>query len=415
MIRKRSLVALAPLALVLSVAFLFRPSAAPAESPGRASILLAMADEREHEPAWKRLRRIREEEREGRRGSGADFGFAFEGRGTYDRVGGVSLWQRMEGTGGGDYVPEVTVRLGYSFGNDNWQHESTVLQPVAPDRLLFAGASWYRITRSRAFDEEIVSDRENTLAAVLFKEDYRDYYRANGYALLVESRPGHGNTVQAGYRRDDLKTLRVTSEWSLFHGDWEFRPNDAVNAGEARSFEARYVFDSRRREGRGPQLGVRWELQGERAGKGGLGGDFRYQRWMADLRQYTKLSPGVAFDARLAVGALDPEGGAGALYPEHREFYAGGIGTLPGYGHKQWRGDRLFLANLEYRIGRGAKLLLLADAGDAWLNSGRDFALHTDVAVGFETDDSGLRILLAEPVGEEGSDPVLWVRLKRTF
>lgn len=372
------------------------------------------AEAAEDEPPWKRMRRTRDENADRRRADGGEYRFSFQGGGLYDRVRGITLSQRVEGSGGGDYAPEVTLDTGYSFGNDAWQNESTLLQPLAPNRLLLGGVSWYRTTRARAFDDGIVSDSENTFAALLFKEDYRDYYRAHGYALLLESRPGAGNSVRFGYRREDLKTLRVTSDWSLFHGDREFRPNDPVNTGESRSLEARYVLDTRGEGRRRPRLGLRWELQGERAGKGGLGGDFRYDRWLADLRQYTKLSPAISFDARVATGRIESESG-GVPFPEHREFYAGGIGTLPGYAHKRWRGDRLFLASAEYRIGRGSKLLLAANAGDAWMASGRDMNLHTDVAVGFETDDSGLRVMFAEPVGEDGSDPVFWVRLQRTF
>ena len=61
--------------------------------------------------------------------------------------------------------------------------------------------------------------------------------------------------------------------------------------------------------------------------------------------------------------------------PVQHRFYLGGVGSLRGYDFKQYVGNRLFLATLEYAIGTGGwspifddwTIRLFYDYGLAWI------------------------------------------------
>jgi outer membrane protein assembly factor BamA len=187
-----------------------------------------------------------------------------------------------------------------------------------------------------------------------------------------------------------------------------------------------YNLDTRNDE-ENPTRGIYYRLSVERAGKSELGGNFHYDRYAADLRHYMKLGPILYLDMRFACGYLDADpkllGGplytSGSFphrYPVHKEFYAGGISTLRGYDYKELRGDRLLLANVEYRIGGGdLQALVFADAGDAWVDAERDYDLRSNVGVGFQESGGGFRVMVAKRLDDSGASPLWWVRLRRTF
>jgi outer membrane protein assembly factor BamA len=189
-----------------------------------------------------------------------------------------------------------------------------------------------------------------------------------------------------------------------------------VNDGEARCYQASYTLDLRATEDPDAHSrGFLGMLSAERAGRWGLDGDFRYDRYVADFRHYSKLGPQIYLDVRLMGGALEPVSDVHYLYPVHKEFYVGGIGTLPGYSYKAFRGERMMLANAEYRFGDRPAFLLTADAGDAWTPGEREFELHTDVGAGFELSAEELRIMVGRRLDEPDADPIWRLRLNRTF
>lgn len=334
---------------------------------------------------------------------------------TFDRVSGLTMWGGARGTGTGDYVPELDLMTGYSWSREDWAYDAKILQPVAPGRVLLLGVRTWSRTASHDFDERIVSDSENSLAGVFWKEDYRDWYWNSGQALLAESRLPGGSTLRASVRREDVDTVRVGTRWSIFRRDDPFRPNPAVNEGNLRAWRFDYRLDLREeasgeRSGRGFVL----ELMAERAGRWGLGGDFRYDEFVAEARHFQKLGPQIGLDLRAMTGTLDASGGP-YLFPVHKQLYVGGLGTLPGYSHKAFRGDRMYLLNAEYRLGNQPAFLLFADAGDAWTHGSRDAEMQSDAGLGFEVADDELRLMVARRFDDPDADPIWRLRLRRTF
>jgi outer membrane protein assembly factor BamA len=136
------------------------------------------------------------------------------------------------------------------------------------------------------------------------------------------------------------------------------------------ALEATYEWDARDYE-QATQHGYWMRGSGEWSRRS-WGSDIEYNRYWADARIYRMISPKQHVAVRIKSGVLEPTGETCECTPAPqyffpKQFYVGGIGTLPGYGYKQFQGTHLFLANLEYAydISEWSSLVFFANGGDA--------------------------------------------------
>ena len=156
------------------------------------------------------------------------------------------------------------------------------------------------------------------------------------------------------------------------------------NYGLTRSIILSRVFDSRD-SNTNPSTGTRYSLSGEFAG---LGGDFNFNKYTAEMRHYWKVGKSQVVAARGVMGY-----GSGHI-PYMQQFTAGGIDTLRGYRDDQFRGNRLFSTTVEYRfpIAKRVQAAFFADFGNAWQSDSFDFV--KDLKAGY-----GLGFSMITPFG----------------
>ena len=131
------------------------------------------------------------------------------------------------------------------------------------------------------------------------------------------------------------------------------------NFGTTRSIEWQHVTDTRDNI-YNPTTGGRAALDLE---LGGLGGDFRFQKISIDHQQFMKAGEHDQIWAwRGSYGW-----GHGDM-TEFNQFRVGGQNSLRGYRDDQFRGNRMFLATLEYRFPLFKKVqgVVFTDWGGAW-------------------------------------------------
>jgi outer membrane protein insertion porin family len=168
----------------------------------------------------------------------------------------------------------------------------------------------------------------------------------------------------------------------------------------------------------------------EKAG-GGLGGELDFERLLVDARRYIYLTRYENIDLRLRLGTS-----AGNL-PVQAAFDLGGLGSLRGYKHKEFKDfNRMILGNLEYRIGVGRvssswledyQVIPFYDLGLAWNSNDtgslvggfdqiRADRVKTSVGIGFSTGaDDRLRINLARRLDDRDEPITVTVRVHRIF
>ena len=289
------------------------------------------------------------------------------------------------------------------------------------------GVRHYDLTHSE--DQWLLPMVENSAAAFFFREDFMDYYRLTGTSFHLNTHLYRRLTVELAYLLDEHESLERTTNWSLFGGDKKFRDNPPVMEGEVRSLLIRLGYDTRD-DFMEPAGGFLIEATYEKAGDG-LGGTLDFERLLVDVRRYIYLTRYENIDLRLRAGSS-----AGDL-PVQMAFDLGGLGSLRGYKHKEFRDfNRMILGNLEYRIGVGRlssgrledyQVIPFYDFGLAWssrdtgsLTAGFDQVradrIKTSIGIGFSTGaEDRLRINLARRLDDRDEPLTVTVRIHRIF
>jgi outer membrane protein assembly factor BamA len=271
---------------------------------------------------------------------------------------------------------------GYSFG-----FERPLFHPVS----VFVGGEIYDLTATD--DLWQLSGTQASLAALLVRESMRDYYRRHGVQLHSAVRPNSRLELQFAWRGERHEPLRVESDFSVWNGDDEFRPNAPVAEGKLNALVFGAVFDSvgfqddslaatyRQhlldrpfgRTLRNPDDALKrpiWraEWNTEVSARGALNSDFDFQRHIVSGRVGFLLSKHEEVRAR-GLG-----GWSGGVLPPQRLFSLGGIGTVHGYGFKEAVGDGMLLFNVEYALGwlNGLHIAPFFDAGRVWRPDGNE-------------------------------------------
>lgn len=124
--------------------------------------------------------------------------------------------------------------------------------------------------------------------------------------------------------------------------------------------------------------GKRVSLTGEFAGSV-FGGQFNYDKYTFDGRQYFKVGSKQTLAVRLTSGY------SLGNVPDSSKFVVGGPDTLRGYNDEEFKGEKMFTATVEYRYPIAKKVVgvLFTDAGNAWDGPGYSLGgLKHSVGVG---------------------------------
>jgi len=197
-------------------------------------------------------------------------------------------------------------------------------------------------------DDWIVGSAENSVAALFAKNDYKNYYLREGYALVaslsyVPQAQRTAIAMNLEWHDDLQRPLESTTEWSLMPVDRLFRPNITATPGRERLLRlaaAARIQDAARVPFRTFQLGVTIEKAG-----GTLGGDFEYEGAFIEAKSGCKTIGNQWLNVRIVAG-----GRTGDLASQHL-LRLGGIGTLRGVPHQRLTGNRMWMLNAEYRLG----------------------------------------------------------------
>ncbi|MCB9514532.1 MAG: DUF5686 family protein [Candidatus Krumholzibacteriia bacterium] len=335
---------------------------------------------------------------------------------SYQRVDGLVLGFMPDYIGSTDFEPSVKGQVAYGFESERWTLGVTLLQPLAPRNRAWFKARAY--TGTGYAQRTGIGDGENTLAAVFFREDYRDYYEREGASFSVVTRALPWLRAEVGLRSEDHASLANTATWSVRRGS--FRPNLPVDEGTLRS-----VYSVLRLGSSHNYLELGWE----RAGDDVLGGDFDFSLAEATWRSRLPMGPRQRLDLRVAGGS-----NLRGTLPLQRRYLPGGLGTVRGFDYQslvvpdpadsglepaRYGGERMLLANLEYgfEVDSDVTLYGLYDTGLAWADRDADVHLNDlrdSAGLGIGFDDDQLRINVMRPLDED-ADLVWELRVEHAF
>ncbi|MBD3161780.1 MAG: hypothetical protein GF346_05890, partial [Candidatus Eisenbacteria bacterium] len=178
----------------------------------------------------------------------------------------------------------------------------------------------------------------NTVTALVAGDDFDDYFRRKGWEIGI-FRSISGIDLDLSFRIEDQESVPAATDFSLFGGDDPFRPNPAIDDGEARilmlEMDPSESFDRA------------ILLRGEGAFAGsGLGGDFDYRSGAAEATGIVRPWLGDRAILRLAGAIVE-----GDSVPYQAAHHLGGFATLRGYGVNEFHADRFVHVGFDYEIG----------------------------------------------------------------
>lgn len=315
----------------------------------------------------------------------------------------------------------IGARFEYATGRKRTLYGVQLEQPLLPTARFVFGVSMVRRTDHRELQQ--VDDLENSLALLLSRTDYRDYFEREGGGVYVSWRVPDFSTVSVHARRDQYRSLGVNREVrSWFRLGRELRANPAVDEGETHSVLVRLERLAQRTGS--TRAGLYHWIELDRAG-GALGGDFGYLRVLGDVRSVVRLTPATTLSLR-AVAGTNTEG----TLPVQKRFGAGGVDGLRAHALNAFEGSQLALAQAEYTVGlwalrgtgfeAGLHAIAFLDTGTAWDDAGNRWNIGrqrfaTDGGFGIATSEDHLRLYVARDLSDPDSKLTWSLRLQRPF
>jgi hypothetical protein len=345
-----------------------------------------------------------------------------QGTAHYNRVDGLYLEGGTRAADPDSILPSFCARAGYAFEAERWRYSIGARQRIGDRWAVALGGGFLR--RTATDDDWLSPTDETSAAALLIREDMRDYYEEEGGVGYLTMYPGGAGELGAAYSFLQLDWMDSRPRlWSLFGGKKQFRENFssvplAERLARRSEFEgslgelcAWYAIDTRD-DTTHPRRGWWGRLEYRQAG-GDLRGDLEYKRFTAELRRFQPLGRRLGLNTRVKYGTSDGE------LPLLRTFYLGGLRTVRGIDHKSLHGEQMLLGNFEYVLETG-----LLDARTAvFLDAGRTVPRRERLFDGSEFASAvGLRLILDELQLEvakslnDADEPVRWwAMLTRTF
>ncbi|MBD3289588.1 BamA/TamA family outer membrane protein [candidate division KSB1 bacterium] len=257
----------------------------------------------------------------------------------YNRVEGLFLGAGL--TVNPPMLPAVafTLRGGYGTGNEEWRYEADIEKSFFEMNQLQIGAGYFYSTSS--LDDWYIGWIENSLAAVLFSNDYMNYFARKGFEVFI-NKDFFDNKfrVRLETANYDYESMPRETNWSLFRRDHKFRLNPQVAEGNETSLRLTLSYDGRDNP-LFPLSG--WLIDGiyERTFN-----DFETDGLFMTVRRYQTTFGSQRVRAKALLGAR-----TGSIAEQHL-MDLGGLGTLPGYEIKEYsNGNRLLLLSLSYQFG----------------------------------------------------------------
>jgi len=355
----------------------------------------------------------------------------------YNRVDGLLFYAGVEYRSEEHLHPRLIAQRGWSSARAANHYQIEVEQPLFGQESFSFGVQFYDMTDWPRSDAQGLSDVENNLLALFFRQEFRSYYRRDGYAVFVQQHLTPELTFRLEHRDDRLSSLPTRqSVWSAFRRSlkWEENPPlevgilDAADEfeGTMKGYYATIEYDNREpTRGHGwyargffevygtGLLDVRgWSLFGGESDSGG-GGDYDFRKYELDVRRSFGLTETQSLDLRGVWGI-----GSGTDFASHKLFYLGGPGTLRGYDYREFSGKNVLFGSAEYRVRIRPELEMIyfVDSGQAWYGTSGFDSKETrhDIGIGFRLDAPAagdLRVDIARPATTQEADIVVQVRL----
>ncbi len=336
----------------------------------------------------------------------------------YNRVDGATLWGGFEYAHSDSIIPSFEAMIGYGFSSSRWRYRLGLTQTVLRGRIpVQVGGKIFRELKSG--DDRLISESENTVFALFFNEDWKDYYEGEGGYAFARVKFLQSNEFEIGFLSEEQRWMDAHPKlWSLFgakdfRGNFSSVPYDTLrhrrsifDGKQINSLRMTYTLDTRD-DAKKPTEGWYGFAEYEYSPKRWKG-DFDFERFEARVKRFQPLGKYVSLYLTAAYGTE-----SGDYIPLSRMFYLGGLGTIYGYRHKEFIGTGYSLLSAEYRFrmpNYDFAPFLEYDGGRITTGriTGKD-TWYSALSVGLDFSRS-FRVFISKRLDDSSADPIFYAR-----
>lgn len=140
---------------------------------------------------------------------------------------------------------DLTAVGGYGFADRMWKYDLSVSYDLPFADGVTVGGRVFRRLANRE-EENIYSRFEVTLGALLYRDDYRDYYLSEGWHGFVKWKVNSYLGAEIKYNDEQQTSVRKNTDYSIFSQSYDYRDNPAINDGRMRSVDLSVNADTRK-------------------------------------------------------------------------------------------------------------------------------------------------------------------------
>jgi len=286
------------------------------------------------------------------------------------------------------------VNINWQFGGGQNSYELGFYDPWLDNQRTSLGLSLY--SRTSRVDRNWDSESYQLIGESDTPDKVRYSEQRKGGSVSV-GRPLNANTrASLSLRIDAAKLVPLPAEGEE-QPVWAWAPGKDPS-GETRSLTLSVVNDTRDYY-MNPTSGSLKQVSVEMAG-GILGGDYTFGKYQAAGSVYREVFRNQVLALHVATGLS-----TGTLPPQE-QYRIGGAESLRGYDYGEFYGDKMVLANAEYRfqIIKGLQGVVFVDTGGTWLKGeSMDLAdLSTGAGAGVRIDTPIGMLRIDYGVGKRG-------------
>lgn len=273
---------------------------------------------------------------------------------------------------------DVRVQAGYGFSDRAWKYSAGLTIPFGWEerahrssglsnfsflvKEFAVSADVYRMLAHQP-EEKPYSFLSNSVAALVSKLDYYDYYKAEGWKTAFSWQPSALVGTSIEYRSEENRSARQSTDYSFFNRSRHYREQPVIDEGQMRALTFSLVYGHQLLMNFMPQA-LKADFSIEYSDRDVLASSFSYSRWKISLQ--SKLATGgrellfpqslfVKFSTGFSTGTL----------PIQRSFDLlsglggyGQVGTFRALHAHEFYGDWFASLNLEQNFRRAPLLWL---------------------------------------------------------
>ncbi|HLP17871.1 MAG TPA: DUF5686 family protein [Bacteroidota bacterium] len=279
------------------------------------------------------------------------------------RVGGLVDLRAMLGYGTSDKVWKYSAGVTFPFGWEKRASVSSGFSSASSSARQFAiGGDVYR-TLGLLPEEKPYSFFSNSVAALVSKLDYYDYYEREGWKTALSYHPMPVTSTSIEYKSEENRSLLQHTDYSILGRSRRYRQQPVIDDGHLRAVTVSLSYGQRLLLNFMPQAFV-FDAGIEYADRGTLGGDYSYKRYTVSAQAKVRtMGADLLFPQSLYIKAS--LGTSGGSLPLQRTFDIlsglggyGQIGTFKGLKPHEFQGDWFASLNLEHNFRRAPFLWL---------------------------------------------------------